>query len=331
VYPGGIRWDKLGLGPIAYKRLAQATDGGIGEAIERADNRATRVFGIGVTFALFLAALTSVALIGLTAGLAVDVVFGEGYSSMAFVVVIALLALPGFLSWMLDRRFGEQLLARPHAGRVVDAVVRFNSRRGLGPRSNPLIALFRSQVGATRFAATAALVFLPVFLVIIVQSSLSRGELPFGLFVGLSGKSPYAGNTSPNAFYEDQRNDPWAGVPLPHIRSRVVDGPYVQLFVPFIPRLHGEALVAGCPELHGAGAADGSARLACLSRMMALRLDGAPVAVALDASTDPITGQPGVLAMLPVQSLASGRHELSLNAPTEPGQPRQRYRIAFWK
>ena len=330
VYPGGVRWDKLGLGPIARERFA--ADGGIEEMIERADNRATRVFGVGVSIAILMAGLTTVFSLALLAGLAADVFFGEGYTRTVFGIVVALVLVPWFLSSVLDRRFGDRFLAASASRRTIGTVAGFYARWGAGPRGNPLIALFRSHVGRAKFAAITMLVLLPIFVVTVTQVSMSKGNLPFGLFVGLSGTDPLADSASPAAFYEDERGDPWAMMPLPHIRSRVVTGPYLQLFVPFIPRLHGQQLPAACPELRKAGAADGRTRLDCLARMTALSLDGSPLAIRLDATTDAATGQPGMLAMVPVSALAPGRHELGLNSPDDHGvAPHRRYRIAFWK
>lgn len=66
-----------------------------------------------------------------------------------------------------------------------------------------------------------------------------------------------------------------------------------------------------------------------MARLTAIKLDGVAIIVPLDSSTDPQTGQAGLLAMLPVASLPSGRHEVSLNRPD--GREGLRYRIPFWK
>src|SRR6185369_1584519 len=52
VYPGGVRWDRLRMGPIARKTTAAGL--GMDTAIELADNRATRVFGTGFGLALLM-------------------------------------------------------------------------------------------------------------------------------------------------------------------------------------------------------------------------------------------------------------------------------------
>jgi hypothetical protein len=324
VYPGGIHWGQLGLGPLAREHFA--AKGSIDDAIERADNRATRVFGVGVAVAMLMAGLSGAVLLALAAAVAVDVFFGEGYAQNVFGIVVALIALPWALFSLMDRRFGDRLSSASANRPLFGALAAW----GAGPRANPLIALFRSHVGRTRFAVITLLILATVFVLVFGQLRLANGNLPFGLFAGLSGSDPQS--ASPTAFYEDERGDPWSMVPLPHIRSRVADGPYVQLFVPFIPRLQGRDLPAACPELHHAGKADARVRLDCLARMTALQLDGVPLSIPLEATTDAVTGQPGMLAMIPIASLPPGRHELSLDSPDHPrgGAPR-RYRIPFWK
>jgi hypothetical protein len=324
VYPGGIHWDRLGLGPVAREYFA--AKGSIDDAIERADNRATRVFGVGVAVAMLMAGLSAAVLLALAAAVVVDVFFGEGYAQTVFGIVIAFIALPWALLSAIDRRYGERLLGAARKNPTFGSIAAW----GAGPRGNPLIALFRSHVGRTKFAAITLLILTVVFVLVFAQLRLARGNLPFGLSAGLSGTDPES--SSPAAFYEDERGDPWSMVPLPHIRSRAVDGPYVQLFVPFIPRLQGRDLPGACPQLHRAAGTATRVRLDCLARMTALQLDDVPLAVPLEATTDAATGQPGMLAMVPIGALPSGRHELSLNSPDHPrgGAPR-RYRIPFWK
>jgi hypothetical protein len=330
VYPGGIRWNRLGLGPIARARFEeQDPQFHIDEAIERADNRATRVFGIGFSFALLMLAPVLLVLLALLVALVVQATLGEGYTLRVFGIVLGVILLPWMLVAVLDRRLGA-LLAKSRLARPAGAVVGFYSRLGFGPRSNPLVALFASHAGRLRFALTALLVIMPVSFAILMAS---RGKLPFGLFGGLGAQDPFSETSSASAFYQDQRGDPWTMVPLPHIPARIVDGPYLELFVPFVPRLHGESLPLACPELANA-APEARTRMACLARMLAIRVDDVAVAVPLYASTDAATGQQGMVAMIPVGALSPGRHELSLNEPDRralDGAPLRRYRIPFWK
>lgn len=122
--------------------------------------------------------------------------------------------------------------------------------------------------------------------------------------------------------------------PLPYLANRVASGAYLPLFVPFIPRQHEPDMRRACPKAIAASRElDSGPVLDCLAKLIDLRIDGAQVRVPLASSSDPQTGQRGLLAMLPMQALAAGQHEISLNAPRrkrDKGSTR-RYRIPFWK
>jgi hypothetical protein len=329
VLPGGIRWERMNLGPIARERLmTQDPEEQMAQLIEGADNRATGVFGTGVAFAMLMLAPLLLVLFAFLGGLLVQVLFGERYAVYGFFAVLALIV-PRMLVGIADRRFASGLEKSPALRRRLGAVAGLYSRLGFGVGSNPLVALMASRAGRLRFVASAMVLIMIVAVGIVFSS---RGRLPFGLFTGLGASDPYSGTSSPAAFYADERGDAWAIEPLPHIPARVVQGPYLEVFVPFLPRLHGAALPLAC---RGMGATTRTrARLDCLARMIDIRLDGTPVPVSFDATTDPVTGQQGLLAMIPTAALAVGRHELSLNEPDRRALDQaklRRYRIPFWK
>jgi hypothetical protein len=208
----------------------------------------------------------------------------------------------------------------------------------VGRGSNKLVALFVSHEGRARAGMAGLMLLIPVLAILLVQSSIAKGQLPLGFFVGLATDDPYSASASPAAFYGDANPQRFTVLPLPHIPSRVVQGPYLELFIPFLPRLHAPAMQASCPQALSRqlpASAAARARLQCLGRLTDLRIDGVAVATPLDAGSDPETGQPGMLAMLPVAALPPGRHEVSLNEPqangTGRGRAGRRYRIAFWK
>ena len=206
----------------------------------------------------------------------------------------------------------------------------------MGRGSNKLVALLVSHDGRARAGLAGLMIIIPVMAVLLVQSSIAKGRLPLAFFIGLSTEDPYSPNTSPAALYAGSGEQRFSVLHLPHVSSRVVQGPYLELFMPFIPRLHGPALQASRPgALTVTREPEASAgRLECLAQLADIRIDGAALGLRLDATSDPETGQPVMLAMLPVSALAPGRHELSLNAPTRGdgnAQAPRRYRIPFWK
>lgn len=332
VYPGGVRFEKLRFGPIALARTLRES-GSMAVVIERADNRATRVFGTGFGFALVMMVWAAGAALLLAICVLVDASLGAGHTSQVFGAMLVVLLLPWLLASIIDRRFGRRLAPEGGAARAIGAVLEAYSRVGFGRGGNTLMSLFVSNEGRLRGIATALLLVVPVILVLMLQNSVARGRLPLGLFVGFSSEDAFSPNASVAAFYDSPGSDRTVFLPIPHIPGRIVNGDYLELFVPFIPRLHGPALERVCPQALPVARAE--ARLACLARLSDIRIDDVPVAVRFDASSDSTTGQPGMLAMLPVRSLAPGRHELSLNAPGRDGlssdAPARRFHIPFWK
>ena len=332
VYPGGIRWESLERGPIA--RASNQRHGRSMESIiERADNRATRVFAVGFGFAMVMMLPVAIVLLSLVASLVVDVVAGPGHAGAVFATVALLVLVPWLLLRALDRRLGARLPPQGSVSKFLSRALGAYSRLGMGRGSNPLVALFVSHEGRTRAGLAGLLFVVPVIAVLMVQASLAPGRLPLGFFVGLSAEDPTSPDASPAAFYADSGSSSDARIPLPHIPSRVASGTHVELFIPFLPRLHGPLLQAACPSALTVKREPAAtrARLDCLATVNDLRLDGQPLAIRLDASSDPASGQPGMLAMVPVAALPPGRHELSLRAPARPDSSPRRYRIAFWK
>jgi hypothetical protein len=118
----------------------------------------------------------------------------------------------------------------------------------------------------------------------------------------------------------------------------VAKGPYVELFIPYRARQAAPALRQACPEaVEQAAQEGGNARpaLDCLAKLLDLRLDGAPLPVRLEATTDAASGTRGALAMIPAQALAAGRHVITLQMPrvTREGdtRPVKLQRIPFWR
>ena len=331
VYPGGVRWERMTLGPLARARLARDPVEPMAEVLERADNRATRVFGVGFAFAAMFLGPIALVLVALLACVVVDALTGGGYTLATFFAVLALALAPWLLATLADHALGNRLATRfPRTANAIGSLVH-DYARVLGFGSRSLMSLFASHEGLRRYALVAFLVVMPVMVVVSLQSAYEVGRTPFSTG-GLSGRDPHSETASMSAFYRDQSAEAPALLPLPRIPSRVVEGDYVELFVPYVPRLHGGRKHFACAAAD-ASEASRRARLDCLARALDLRVDGAPVTVPLDATTD-ADGQPGLLAMVPVAALAPGRHELSLastSRPAKPGGPVRRYRIPFWK
>lgn len=320
VYPGQVRWERLRMGPLA-RRAAEATASSADVAIEIADNRATRVFGTGFGVAMLMLVPIVIVALGMAGAVAMRALFGEQVRvDAAFWAVVAILLLPGFLVATIDRRFPRFVHEDSVAGRLAQAILATYGRVGIGGRSNRLIALYVSHEGRLRMMLTMLVVIFTVLTVVMAPMLAEEGSLP------ILDDSLRSGAQSQPAYYADAGMDRATYAPGPWIQSRVVTDPYVQLFVPFLPRRQLDAMRAVCP-----GKPDD---VSCLAKATDLRLDGGPVTAPFEMTSDPQTGQRGALVMVPVADLAAGRHELSMIHPgAKPGDDNgpERDTIAFWK
>lgn len=305
------------------------------EAIELADNRATKVFGTGFGLAMLMLIPVLLALLGIGCSLLVDAVLGPREAIIAFAIVIALVVLPFALSSVLDRRLGARLDADATLAKILRRVIEFYGRLGFGRRRNMLVNLFLSNQQSLRGELSLLLILLPVLAIVVIPRLGGGSKFSLGSSMG----SPVAGvfserNTMP-AFYGNLDIDRSTATPVPYVSDRIARDAYLPLFVPFIPSRHVPLMRTTCPAvLMEETRVSTEPTLSCIALLSDIRIDGIPVPVNVDASSDPQTGQPGVLAMLPMQGLAQGRHELSLAEPgPTPADARhaRRYRIPFWK
>jgi hypothetical protein len=337
VFPGGIRWERLRMGPVQREVEAERYLGR-DATVERADNRATIVFSIGVTLASTLLSITVAiscifALVlggSALAGARIDLGAVFGYFTLA---VFA----PLFAAMTLDRRLGDRLREDGLARRALSSVLRFYSRTGIMQRgSNPTFSLLSSHGGEGR----ATLVMLGVFLVAgaTIVVSVYSGENPrnvgsYSLFPAFSDAS----RTVDAAHYDDQR-DPARGGSAPFIGSAIASQPYVRLVVPYQPASDAPAVRRGCAEaMPLRGDARANALLACLERIHAVALDGKPLApLRYELGSDARTDRPALVAMIDVRSLAPGRHELQVarngtSKKTGKDEAARPWRIPFWR
>ena len=333
VYPGGIRWERLRMGPL-HRAVVQSRVPAMAVRIETADNRATRVFGVGVAMALAMLAPFAIVTIATAVSLVLGWV-GVEVPGHGVIGAFLLVFLPLFLAMVVDRRVGARLAPNGLAARAVGGVLRAYDRVGLGRGMNAPMALFRSNVGGARATAVLVASAMAGTALLMGQVAMKAGWDP-GSYPGLPGdEDAAAGDVVDPDHYATARSTEPTFAPKPFVSERVVKGPYLELFVPYRPTRHGPVLARACPDAVAVAERGGPARasLDCLAAILDVRIDGEARAIRLDGSSDPATGQRGVVALLRVDELAAGRHELSLRRVPRPGRPDDagRERIAFWR
>jgi hypothetical protein len=337
VFPEGVHWERLRMGPVRraleQQRLAPA---GIG--IERADNRATVVFALGVMLGILLLVICLVASVvfGVTGTL--QRAFDLRVDLFDFVLpVFAAVMLPFLVAHLLDRRFGSRLAPTGWLRRVLGATLRFYARIGVG-RTQYVWLLVSSRIGEVRFVLLVWLIVAPT--AIFGALTLLPSGSPYRL--GEYAAFPYLANGSHaiNAAYYDDQRDLIRDPAVPYIQSAVIDSPYLRLVVPYQPGRDAAALRRQCAA--GLDMTEAQARaehtLDCLGKLHAVTLDGKPVAgLRYETGSDARARRPALVAMIDVRPLAPGRHELRVaNAPPAPGRKPERdpideYVIPFWR
>jgi hypothetical protein len=328
VSPAGMRRDTERFGPH-YVAAMQQRERPVPELIEAADNRATLVFAIGVGLALgmvlpMLVALAAIGTIVVAGWLGLD----PAPVRNGILLLIVLLFLPILVATGWDRQRGARIAADSRGGRVLRRVFDGYARVGLLRGNNALLNVFVGRLGGRRgawvFTTVVALAMLAVGLRMV-----AAGQGWFaGAAAGLPADEPTSADNLHPPFYDTLRDDAPTLTPMPFINGPVVEGPYLRLFIPYRPRRFDAVVRAHC-----AGVEAGGATLACLAKQIPVHLDGGAVDFAPVAARDPQSGQRGLLAMIPVASLAAGRHELTIQVPRRSGETRSLppYRILFWR
>jgi hypothetical protein len=336
IYPEGVRWDGLRMGPLR-RRFAQVNLVPMGERIERADNRASIVFALGISMAQVMVALLVMVVFAYAAAYGLSEAFGWTWLfPREFMLIVVALAVPYALAYYADRAFGGRLAPDGPAARVITGVFAAYERLGYSRISNPSLQLLQSHVGDRRYFAISTLAILVCFVIAFAQTSLQSGAPAVGDYARWPAASVGQADSLLVAHYRDQgaADDPLA----PHIDSAFPRGDFLTVVVPFNPRRHPAHLERTCPQAwRGSDSpARRAAVLECFGRWLQLRVDGQPVpALRPRYYTDPRSGQQAIAAVVPIRDLAPGEHELRLaRAPygSRPGatDPTE-YRIAFWR
>lgn len=339
---GGSR--RLRSGPL--QRAVQARRGrSAAAAVARASRRASIAFAFGVMVA------------GMLLGL--GVVMGLVFAAVAFLLpastaedgdIAILVTLILLMVWFgvraltrwLDRRWGARLPRGSRRQRALAAVLGVYARLG-GLRRFSTARILAAQLGPLRFRLFIA--GLVVLALVGTMMSLNRWNLrgegigDFALFPDASAQSapvhPW--------FYADSRATAF-GMPMPYLETRVIEGPYVGLVVPWLAAWDDPALRATCavaPQVLVRGKqedADAAALLACLTELHPVHLDGELLAdPQYELGIDRFGPRPALVAMIDARALAPGRHEIRVRAGAEPwdaeseSQGAHEFRIPFWR
>jgi hypothetical protein len=288
----GIRWDRLRLGPI-QREVEQRQYGSAESSIDRADNRATTVFAIGVMLASLLLGITVFVLLGVGSALWVSDRLGWNWPVVDILLtVFALLVLPMFAANRIDRAQGHALAPEGIARRLLARVFAFYGRFGIGRGHNPTFALVASHSGRLQMGALTAATFLLALAAVGASYRAQRDPASLGQYDMFPQVADPARHVDAS-HYADTRNPRSRRCRSLHPERRR-HRTLLKLVVPYRPRSDGVAM-RRCPAVPGTAASEvrAKAALACLQRQHSIALDGSPLAaLRYDIGSDPRTDRP---------------------------------------
>jgi len=346
VYPDGVIWEKFANRPV-YRDYAKRTTPTLDEMIDHADNRASLVFAFGLLLVLMSIAIMSFTMLAIVpAGLVEEWLRGTPGSSVTTTIFVAVILVPSLLVTVIDRRYGARLQPGHPLRRYMHAVYRFNNALVWGRITHPILLTFFSRMGMVRGNLLMVGLLYSLMGVILLEVAVRTNSisLPGETFLPEDGR----GRELRSAHYANTRSDREAQSGVPFIAGEVSRGPYLKLFVAYVPRRLDAAIERDCPDVLKAQiaalaedeAATELARTAALldcaaAHLYPLTLDGnALPELRYDVARDSRSGLRGFMTMLDVRDLAPGRHELRIAQPPQKGdKPDQRlpWIIPFWR
>ena len=337
VFPNGVRWENAGDRPI-FLALMREQIKPQGVIIERVDNFASAVFGVGAMLVVLALFSLLVTLVALSASFAVSWAFFDGRGGpKVFFGAMATIAVVISGAGLLDRLFGRRLAPDGWIARTVRAALRVSLLFPMMRASNALLLLFTSNVGRKRGMVFAIGTLYLLIAIVMFQTVAQRGatKLDDYRYFPVSEE-----NVIVPRHYAATRVEKDRFSRAPYVQAQTIADPYLRLFVPYSPTRLNSAMRAKCP----APSDDSSATrdrlvLECATRLFAVAIDAKRIDVVFDFAIEPDSGLRGFLALIPLDELARGRHELTLeNFPRvgdfssdESGTTPPRERIAFWR
>jgi hypothetical protein len=317
IFPQGLDHEKLKIGPI-QKQVMEEKNGNMDDVIERADNRSTLVFAIGIGFALTILVPSVIVLAGaLVAWLTWLISESEGATVSVFMAGITLPLLAMMLPLWLDVRAGTRIESWPRVRGLMERSIRRIDALGMSSTGNMLSAYFFSMQ-RSRNAAMAAIIFGITFTLLATALTIPRfSKIPAG---------DVKTSTLDAANYRDRQDGDLKYALRPSIQSETIGTDYLELRIPF-PLQMPPSTEPECAQKHFP-----KGLKPCLSERLRLELDGKPIRpVWIDEPAR--YGQAAALrAMIDLRPIKPGAHTLHISYPSHARKPEKAWqeRILFW-
>ena len=345
VYPGGVDWEKLSRGPI-YLEFARRTTPTLDEMIDRADNRASVVFAFGLLLVLMSLAIMLFTMVLVVVGGAAAKWLPLGVDGVWITTSLVLVfALPAMLATLIDRRYGSRIPATHWLAGAIRAAYRASAAMVWGRLTSPILLTFFSRLGIARGNLIMLGTLYSLMAIVLVEFLLRTGVVSLPGESYLPSEAGHRELRAANYIASRDRGDALEG--QPHIPGEVIKGPYLRLFVPYLPRRIEGAIERDCPQaVVAVTETNADERRAAVDRrtqslldcaaasLYPVSLNGAAVAnLRYDIAEDPESGLRGFVAMIDVRDLPLGRHELLISQPKRPDRDEvpEPTIIPFWR
>ncbi len=324
VFPKGIEWDKVDIGPVA-RSIYREMNPNLRSAEDRVDRIASSIFAIlfallmsfGGAFVLLMVPMVLVEILRVR-------FFPQVPTIAAFYAVILVVLLPTGGVGLLDSWFKKDLSrVERHPALFARALSasRFIQRLFMAQLSSPVILTLSSRFSlkAVTGGMTASIfIAVAIFLGFFAMTSGSFGFDSYVFFPQRGGVTRLTAN-----HYEDQRS-PTEASGLPTLPSEVIASPFLRLFVPFHVGRDPGRVLAMCPDLEAERTEGFFLRrrlkpddnqvnnrlLECVTRAYVVQIDGEDAAGDWSFAEHPTNGLKGLVLYVSTQTLAHGRHEL---------------------
>jgi hypothetical protein len=349
VFPGGIRWEELKVGPIS-KEIYREFLPPLPKTIARLDNFASALF----SFAFLIVAVFAFTIVFFGAVSAISYglaqTFHDGRHTREYVIAIAAVVIvPSVVLGLYDKKWGDRLDPHGRPRRIIKWVLRTFNSINILRLTGPILVTLMTNVGRTKitvafYAAVVGLVLVTSF------DRLARRGL-----ISVNGYD-FFGNSSrlgiDSRFYESQRDPEAQYGRLPSIQADIIRDPYVKLFIPYFPRRHNPAVARVCPgikplqtrgiQLVDPPVADSLATpvLECLARIHNVAVNAVPRPdLEFRFYEQPVRGTKGIIAYIRADTLPAGRNVITLMPVPPEVLPKDTtnaawnrpYVIWFWK
>lgn len=319
-----MRWEEFKSGPVTTE-VYRTQLASLPSIISRTDNFCSVIFSFA--FLLVLLFAFTIVIAGVYSGIAYVIahwLFGGKGTDTIFLTLLAITALVPAATSIIDRKFGERL--GPRGTGALRRLIVIGHRGTVQGLISPIFVPLATNVGRRKLLLIFYFALLGILIVVIAERFVRTDRLSLNTEEYFAAPSRYSVDYR---FYENQRAPDDIDARLPSIQSDVVSGPYVKLFIPYVPRRYNAAVASACPGVRpvqtrglriggDAPVPDSLAlpALQCLAKIGAVTLDGQPRPQSeFRFYEQPNSGIKGIIAYIPVDGLGPGMHQITVRQP----------------